>query len=256
MQKQDIPLNQNIINFNLIITQNNVANIANQSNITNITSINNPNLEVIKKPKSKSKPKSDSDSRKKTEKKASKSKNSSNPKDKSSSNSILTFLLGSKALENKVDKDMTEDDVEMNNNAAPESNLNNNNINSTENPVKKSKKSSKAKESKESKDLEKNILETIENKPITKTFPNKFKSPIISEEGNHNIEQLEDKLNNTFSNNNFYSVVYQNKDSTTVPEEVIEKKDRPTRFPVEDKIIYDDPVFYNLTSYHLNVYYY
>ena len=252
--KADIPQNQNIINFNLIINQHNVENINHQNSIHNITNINSTH-EL--KPQQDNKPKKklggsqtqgnndkqgSSKSIKKKSSKAKKDSSSNLPKDES----ILTYLLGnnktslmSNMLKNepqKQSRDESSNIANVNNEAGV--------------AVKPSNK--KKKKNKE----EQNIISSIEGKPVTNTYPNNFNSPITTDIYNptNNINnsnpQISSKVNETFGNNNFYSSVYQN----IVPETKIIEKIRPTKFPVEDNIIYDDADFFNLTSYHLNVF--
>jgi len=290
--------NQNIINFNLIITQNNVENIAHKNNIQNITNLNSINnnkalsaepkkkaiskskadgkvenkgdgkvenkgenkgesdntKNIIKKKSNKSSDKDKSEKNDKNDKSSSKSKSkkkiSSKSKSKNSvpkEESILTFLLG-KSNTNPTN----ENNNNINTNKVNKGNNDNESSHKGENGNGKVPEVKKKKKKPNTKELEKNIIDQIENKPVANTFPNKFVSPINSEEVD--TAKLEaEKVNTSFNNNNFYPVVYQNKE--IVPEEIVTPIIRPTRFPVEDKVIYDDAVFYNLTSYHLNVFF-
>jgi hypothetical protein len=270
-ENKSLPPNQNIINFNLII-QNNVDNIEAQKHLQTIASAFNPNFtnelmekqvkmrkKSYKKPSSKE-PKEQQKIKKPDEcsevtistnsnkivmqKVSSNSKSKSKPKTKKykknpRDENILRYLIGNR-----------NPNIEP---RSPKSNEDTQNKNEIIEPI-SPKTFIRQIERSIIKDIEQNFLDSVHDKPLKDSFPGKFfKSPIgdINVKAPPKVDPDIERVNSAFANEKFYSAVYQNKYSYIKPE--AEKLPRPTRFPVEDKIIYDDANYYNLSSYHLNV---
>jgi len=223
---------KNIININVIMSQNNVENINTQNNIQNITPQGEINLlgnsNNITVQESNIKTSNNQSKKRKIVKKTSKDE------------SILTYLLGNNKSKANENDDNNENDC----------------------------KETNGPDFQTMQDLN-NIMETIKTKVNEPDFTNNFISPILNGENpteiknqNLNVNAITaaaDKINSIFNNSNFYSVVYEqnelnpNTQPALINTNASNNNTRPIRFPVEDKIIYDDPQYYALTNYHLNV---